>query len=59
MIKKYAVKSKKEYSLNGEKKSLWLSVGTIVQFDNDAMVLELNILPDKQFSCFPVVDKTE
>ena len=54
MIKKFAVKSKKTYEKNGEQRTLWLNVGTIIKFDNGSMLLELNMFPDKQFAVFEV-----
>ena len=57
-IKKFAVKSKKEYTdRNGDEKTLWLGIGTVIEFENGNMVLELNILPGIQYSIFPSFDR--
>lgn len=54
MIEKFAVKAKKEFVKDGENKSIWLGVGTVIKFDNGSMILELNMFPGKQFGIFPI-----
>lgn len=59
MIKNYAVKSKKEYTdkTSGENRHIWLEVGKVTHFDNDSMILELNMFPGQQFAVFPFEKK--
>lgn len=41
-MKRYNVVRPKKYTSHGEEKTVWLQVGTITQFDNGGLALELN-----------------
>jgi hypothetical protein len=51
-MKKYNVTSVKKYMKGAEEKKIWLTVGTITEFDNGNSILELNMFPNQQFSIF-------
>lgn len=47
----------KEYEKNGEKKTAWNRVGTLVEFDATetkpkGFIMELNMFPDTKFALF-------
>jgi hypothetical protein len=56
-MKRYDIVIPKKYEKNGEEKTAWKNVGTLVRFDatNDkpeGFVLELNMFPDTTFKVF-------
>ena len=56
-IKRFNVTVPKKYTKDGEEKTAWKNVGTLVFFpkteDKDAgFVLELNMFPDTKFAIF-------
>lgn len=57
MIKKYNVVAAKNYEKNGDKKTIWLNIGTITEFDQEKKILELNMIPNETFRIFPREDK--
>jgi len=58
-MKKYNVtRAKKFIGKDGNEKNFWLPVGTITQFDNGNMILELNFLEGK-FNIFEQKPKTD
>ncbi len=46
-VKRYNVVRPKKYVKDGEEKTQWLQVGTLVQFDNGGFGLELNHTSEK------------
>jgi len=54
MIKKWVIKSKEEYEKDGDKKNAWRDVGEMIEFDNGNKIMKLNLLPNQQFSLFPI-----
>lgn len=56
-MKRYNVSVPKKYTKNGEEKTAWKNVGTLVRFEATAekpegFILELNIFPDTKFGVF-------
>ena len=46
-MKRFKICRKKEYESQGQKKTAWLPVGTILEFDNGGLGLELNHTSEK------------
>ena len=56
-MKRYDVVIPKKYEKNGEEKTAWKNVGTLVRFDAsgnkpEGFVLELNMFPETTFKVF-------
>ena len=60
MIKKFGIKTKvREYEKDGEKKSVFMEIGKITQFENGGLGLEWYSQPDTKFYVFEDKPKTE
>jgi len=50
-MKRYTVNTKRTYTKDGEEKTVWNRVGTIIQFD-DGLGFEWFVQPDTKFYVF-------
>jgi hypothetical protein len=56
-MQKYNVSVPKKYTKNGEEKTAWKNVGTLVRFEAtdtkpEGFILELNMFPETKFGVF-------
>lgn len=56
-MKRYNITVPKSYTKNGEEKTQWNSVGTLVKFEAtedkpEGFILELNMFPETKFGVF-------
>lgn len=56
-MEKYNITAPKKYTKNGEEKTMWNRVGTLVKFEAttdkpESYILELNMFPDTKFGVF-------
>lgn len=56
-MKKYNITVPKTYEKDGEEKTTWLRVGSLVQFPakegkDESFILELNMFPNQKFGVF-------
>lgn len=58
-MQRFNVNTKKTYTKNGEEKNVWNTVGTITQFDNGELALELSMFPDTKYYVFPQKEREE
>jgi hypothetical protein len=64
MAKRYDIVIPKKYDKNGEEKTAWKNVGTLVRFPAtedkpEGYILELNMFPDTTFKVFEQKPKEE
>lgn len=56
-MKRYNITVPKKYTKNGEEKTMWNRVGTLVKFEAtqdkpESFIIELNMFPDTKFGVF-------
>lgn len=56
-MQKYAIKSSKSYTKNGEQKTIWLGIGTLTIMDDGKIFVELNMTPEQRYMAFPLDEK--
>jgi hypothetical protein len=62
-MKRFDIVVPNKYTKNGEEKTAWKNVGTLVKFDAtsdkpEGFLLELNMFPDTTFKVFEQKEKT-
>ena len=55
-MKKFNIATKKSYTSKGEEKVFWATVGTMTEFDDGKLGMELNMFQEK-FYIFPIEEK--
>lgn len=50
---------KKEFHVNGEKKTKWLNVGTLRETDDGKQFIELNLIPDVTLYVFEQKERAQ
>jgi hypothetical protein len=46
---KFSISTPKNYTKNGEQKTFWLEVGTMIKTDDGRTFIELNMFPNQTF----------
>ncbi len=64
MAKRFNVVVPRKYEVNGEEKTAWGTVGTLVYFGQnkdgeEGFALELNMFPETKFKIFPIKPRQE
>lgn len=63
-MQRYNITTPKKYTKNGEEKTIWNTVGTLVKFEAtgdkpESYILELNMFPDTKFGVFEAKPKQD
>lgn len=61
-MKKFNITAPRKYQSNGEEKTFWANVGTLVKFEAtpekpEGYILELNMFPDTKFMVFEAKER--
>ena len=51
-MKKFTINTAKKYKKDGQEKTQWNRVGTLVEFKEGEFALELNMFPDTKYFVF-------
>jgi len=58
-MKRFNINTAKKYTKDGEEKTQWNRVGTLVEFKEGEFALELNMFPDTKYFVFEDKPKTD